>query len=239
MVGDRSRGAAAVAELLERQGAVPTLEQLRPAYDIMAFAVVVRDDQERIVYANPAALDLIGHPLAELVGSPSYTGRSTIYGEAGELWPRGETICGRVVRTGLAVRNATIRIDAPGMSTRWLQIDAMPVKVAGRIVQVVTSFVDISPRVRAEQAAAEAAQRWQSLVDAMGDAVIVSDGRRVVSMNRAAEELFGWTAAEAMGGVMDFLPDGELEETEARTRRVVDLGETVQYEAERLTKTGA
>ncbi|MBV8083505.1 MAG: PAS domain-containing protein [Chloroflexi bacterium] len=238
MAGAGISGAAAIAELLEIQGSALTLEQLRPAYDIMAFAVVVRDAQERIIYANPAALDLIGHPLAELVGSPSYTGRSQIYGEAGEIWPRGETVTGRVLRTGLPVRNATIRIDVSNARTCWLQIDAVPVKVAGRIVQVVTSFVDVSPRVLAEQAAEEAAQRWQSLVGALGDAVIVSDGLRVLSINRAAEDLFGWTAAEAVGGVMAFLPDEELEKVRARSRRVLEEGETLEYEGERLTRSG-
>jgi PAS domain S-box-containing protein len=45
-----------------------------------------------------------------------------------------------------------------------------------------------------------------ALVSAMGDAVIVSDVEgRVVVWNAAAERLFGWTEAEAMGQRMDMI----------------------------------
>ncbi len=45
-----------------------------------------------------------------------------------------------------------------------------------------------------------------TLVDAMGDAVIVSDVEgRVVVWNDAAERIFGWSAAEAMGQRMDMI----------------------------------
>ncbi len=45
-----------------------------------------------------------------------------------------------------------------------------------------------------------------TLVGAMGDAVIVSDVQgRVLVWNAAAERLFGWTEAEAMGQRMDMI----------------------------------
>jgi PAS domain S-box-containing protein len=45
-----------------------------------------------------------------------------------------------------------------------------------------------------------------ALVDTIGDAVIVSDVQgRVVLWNPAAERLFGWTAAEALGQRMDMI----------------------------------
>lgn len=45
-----------------------------------------------------------------------------------------------------------------------------------------------------------------ALVAAMGDAVIVSDVQgRVLVWNAAAERLFGWTEAEAMGQRMDMI----------------------------------
>ena len=45
-----------------------------------------------------------------------------------------------------------------------------------------------------------------AIVGAIGDAVIVSDVQgRVTVWNAAAERLFGWTAAEAMGQRMDMI----------------------------------
>ena len=50
---------------------------------------------------------------------------------------------------------------------------------------------------------------WAAVVAAIGDAVIVSDVKgNVIVWNAAAERLFGWTAAEAMGQRMDmFIPE--------------------------------
>jgi PAS domain S-box-containing protein len=46
----------------------------------------------------------------------------------------------------------------------------------------------------------------QAMVAAIGDAVVVTDrGGRVVVWNPAAERLFGWTEAEAMGERMDMI----------------------------------
>ncbi len=46
----------------------------------------------------------------------------------------------------------------------------------------------------------------QSLVGAMGDAVVVCDTEgRVIVWNPGAERSFGWTAAEAMGQRMDMI----------------------------------
>lgn len=47
---------------------------------------------------------------------------------------------------------------------------------------------------------------WAAVVAAIGDAVIVSDVKgNVIVWNAAAERLFGWTAAEAMGQRMDMI----------------------------------
>jgi PAS domain S-box-containing protein len=51
-----------------------------------------------------------------------------------------------------------------------------------------------------------AAVDLQAMVAAIGDAVVVSDREgRVVVWNPAAERIFGWTEAEAMGQRMDMI----------------------------------
>ena len=52
---------------------------------------------------------------------------------------------------------------------------------------------------------------FKTIVAAIGDAVIVSDvAGRVVVWNAAAERLFGWTEAEAIGQRMDMIIPGRL-----------------------------
>ena len=61
---------------------------------------------------------------------------------------------------------------------------------------VVVTFRDLTDRVRVEEKV-----RFQArLLDAVGQAVIATDWQgKIVYWNRAAEELYGWSAGEAMG----------------------------------------
>lgn len=59
------------------------------------------------------------------------------------------------------------------------------------------------------------------LIEDSGDAIITYDLQgRVLSWNRGAEEIFGWTTAEAVGQVMPALPDNLRQETLAMLERV-------------------
>ncbi len=86
----------------------------------------------------------------------------------------------------------------------------------------------------------DAAARLAAIVDGAEDAIVgkTLDGV-ITSWNRAAEDLFGYTAAEAVGRPITLIipPERHAEETEilARLRR----GEFIQhFETERLTKDG-
>jgi two-component system cell cycle sensor histidine kinase/response regulator CckA len=61
-------------------------------------------------------------------------------------------------------------------------------------------FLDITERKQAEERLREAARRYRSLIATANDAFISIDGESsIVEWNRKAEELFGWTRAEALG----------------------------------------
>jgi PAS domain S-box-containing protein len=85
-----------------------------------------------------------------------------------------------------------------------------------------------------------AVNRLSTAVDACEDAVITEDMRGIVTgWNRAAEKLFGWTAAEMIGRETAVLaPPDRLEELAALLARV-RAGQTVErIETVRLTKSG-
>ena len=59
----------------------------------------------------------------------------------------------------------------------------------------------------------EAFAGYQQLVDALGDAVIICDRDGVIRLwNAAAERLFGFTPAEALGSSLDFIIPEPLRE---------------------------
>ena len=61
---------------------------------------------------------------------------------------------------------------------------------------------------------------------------------RVLSWNRAAEELFGWTAEEVLGRFPPFIPADLMEEMERLRERVMSGAPLTNYETQRLHKDG-
>jgi PAS domain S-box-containing protein len=85
--------------------------------------------------------------------------------------------------------------------TRWVKNHAYPVRDAtGRVTQVDGAVVDITERVRAEEARSAAAATLQAIVDDAPLAIIVVDRACLVTAwNPAATRLFGWSAEEVLG----------------------------------------
>lgn len=76
------------------------------------------------------------------------------------------------------------------------------------------------------------------LIESLPDAVILYDpDGKVLYVNHAFEQLYGWTREECLGRSIDFVPPEEEERTfDAIARNLA--GETVELETKRLTKQG-
>jgi len=107
----------------------------------------------------------------------------------------------------------------------------------GQIVRVFGTCLDITERKEAEAARSLLA----AIVESSQDAIIGKDlDGRVASWNQAAEDLFGYTAAEMLGQTLDILfpPNRYAEEKQILQRAA--QGEAVsRYETERLRKDGS
>ena len=108
---------------------------------------------------------------------------------------------------------------------------------SGKVVRVYGSIVDVTERVRAQEAIA----RPHSIVESSSDAIIgkTLDGT-IVSWNRGAEMIYGYTAAEVLGRSVSMLaPSEEASEIEEiLTERVRRDKSMESYETLRVTKAG-
>jgi len=106
----------------------------------------------------------------------------------------------------------------------------------GQAVRAVGTCQDITDKKQAEQERAQLA----AIVESSNDAIISRDLNRVIlSWNRAAERMFGWTAAEVLGqSVRIIIPPESTNKLEPLTQRLIN-GEAVSpVEVWRMRKDG-
>jgi diguanylate cyclase (GGDEF)-like protein/PAS domain S-box-containing protein len=84
---------------------------------------------------------------------------------------------------------------------RWVRSFIYPVKdEAEHIRQVVLMHVDITDRIRAEEALKESEERYRVIAETAQDAILTIDEEsRITFVNPAAEKLFGYSGAELHG----------------------------------------
>jgi PAS domain S-box-containing protein len=75
-----------------------------------------------------------------------------------------------------------------------------PIIEQGELTGVVVTFSDVSERIRAEQSLKSSEERFRVLAETANDAIVSADHQgNIIYFNRAAERIFGYSAAEAYG----------------------------------------
>ncbi len=128
------------------------------------------------------------------------------------------------------------RILGPEGQVAWVHDEEVVVRdEAGTLLYAQGFWINITERKALEEALrsreaelSREKQHWQSLVELSPTAIVTTDfDVRVTSWNPAAEHLFGWTEAEAVGRPIEELVLGSAalrEEGESVTAQVVEQG---------------
>jgi PAS domain S-box-containing protein len=91
--------------------------------------------------------------------------------------------------------------------TRWFALRGEPFRGPnGTVRQLAGSLIDVTTRKLAEAEVARQALLFESLLDAV---MVLDFQGRIIDWNRRAEQMFGWTKAEAMGHRPDELFAGD------------------------------
>lgn len=190
--------------------------------------LILDADTGRVVDANPFMKDLLGYSQEEILGKKLW-----------EIGPFKGAGASKLAFAALQHRD-------------WFRYEGLPLETKdGRLVEV--EFIsnaylvdqkgliqcnirDITERKQAEKAS----MRLAAIVESSDDAIIGKDLDSIIqSWNAGAEKIFGYSAAEMVGGSITPLIPAERLEEESHILERIKRGETVlHYETVRQAKNG-
>jgi PAS domain S-box-containing protein len=145
--------------------------------------IFVKDREGRIIYANPATLDVLRKPASEVIG---WRDRD-LYAVA-ELGAAVSENDRRIMESG----QTEIVEESPDGIRTFLGMKAPYRNEAGEVIGLIGISNDITNRKRAEVAMQEQTKLLQVIIDSIGDGLILANQEgEFVLFNRAAVGMFG------------------------------------------------
>lgn len=216
---------------------VPATEMPASAVlDVIPAAVYTTDAEGRITYYNKAAAALWGH--RPVLGEAEWCGSWKLYRTDGTPLPHDQCPMALTLKEKRPIRGMEAIAERPDGSRVPFAPYPTPIFDArGTLLGAVNMLIDLTGPREAENAR----ERLAAIVESSDDAIVSKDLNGViVSWNRGAEQLFGYSAAEVVGKPITILipEDHRSEEPEilARIRRGERI---VHYETVRRRKNGS
>lgn len=166
-------------------------------------AIITINEEQRVILYNRAAEkifgwprgDVLGQSLEKLIPARFREGHAAHVGRFGTTGVTSRRMGALTVLKGLRADGEEFPIDA---SISQLETPR------GKLYTVILR--DITMRLQAQEQHERLSARLAGLIDSAMDGIItVDEGHRIVLYNRAAEKIFGWPVAEAMGHTLDKL----------------------------------
>jgi PAS domain S-box-containing protein len=168
-------------------------EQLQPLLEISPSAIVITDRDSNVVAWNPAAEDLFGYSAKEAVGR----NLDDLVAKTEELHQAAVAVGERALEND-QVRTVTRRTRKDG-SLVDVEVRAAPLVADGETVGMFGTYHDVTELHRQKRF-------YEALLDVSPAAIVAIDPEDNVTLwNPAAEHLFGYAAAEAIGRNVDDL----------------------------------
>jgi PAS domain S-box-containing protein len=137
----------------------------------MALGIVIQDREGNITAANPAAERILGLPRDHLIGIGSLNYDWQTVKLNGEVLPGTGHPAVVALRTGRRVDDFILGLFNPKKNSRkWLSVSAVPDfrKGEAEAFQVITTFTDITDRIRVQHAFEERVKELRCLTDISG-----------------------------------------------------------------------
>ncbi|MBI3230778.1 MAG: PAS domain S-box protein [Burkholderiales bacterium] len=194
--GKMSGAMAMITDVSERRNAVDALtannQRLASIFNAVTNGVILQNEQGKILERNTAAIAMLN--LDEEDGLPQ---NWALIGENGRRLRKENFPLTMAWQSGAAVRDVVVGVRREGGGIRWLSVNVEPIRdIDGKIIQMVSSFTDITERKQAADLLRESEERLQEIIEALPVALFIKDAQeRFLMINHASEIQFGLTAA--------------------------------------------
>jgi PAS domain S-box-containing protein len=199
-------------------------------------AVYTTDASGRITFYNSAAAAMWG--VRPELGRSEFCGSWKLYWPDGRPLPHAECPMATALKEKRAIRGLEAIAERPdGTRIPFLAFPTPLFDGAGNLTGAVNMLLDLTDRTIAD----EATQRIAAIVQSSDDAILAKDlNGTIISWNRGAEQLFGYTAAEAIGKPVAMLIPLDRHNEEPHILGRIRRGERVDhYETIRRRKDGS
>ncbi len=157
-------------------------------------------------------------------------------------WPRVAENLNLHIEGKLPMFEAEYRMLNKSGDWQWVQGrgKAIEFDAYGKPVRMAGVVADISDRKRSEEAVRKIKDELQAVIDASPVSIVAFDRDSIVKLwNPASEEIFGWSAAEAIGKFLPFVPEDKIEEHIGIRRLALQGKRLTGIEARRERKDGS
>ena len=164
--------------------------------------VLIHDPRAEILFANPAAAEMLGLPMATLLGKTSMDAGQFALHEDGSPFPGEDHPAPVALATGRPVRNVVVGFRRPArQDVAWLLVSAEPqLRPDGSVARVVSTLIDITPHRQATEKLAENEARYRQLVETAHDIIYRTDADGYFTyVNPIASRVLGYAPEELAG----------------------------------------
>jgi PAS domain S-box-containing protein len=239
----------AIVGVLKRRSLQALAKQERSRTDMIVShvsAVIWALDTDGVfTFSEGTGLQLVGLKPGERIGKSIF-----------DLYARDSEI-GRCIDRAMAGESCKTVIQVRQI---WFEISISPSRdERGAITGVVGISIDVTARVESEAAKARihdmeqsaillratekelrsTTRRLETLISSSPVAILTLDREHKVTVwNPACEKMFGWTASEAMGALLPFVPESKRAESMDIIDKIQKTREPLHFESDRVRKDG-
>jgi len=174
----------------------------RRLIDQLQVGILIQGTRSEILFANRAALGLLGLSEEQILGKTSLDASSFAVREDGSPFPGEDHPAPRALATGRPVRNVVVGFYRPVTKDRvWLLVSADPqLDAEGRVREVISTLSDLTAIKRAEDRLRESEARYRQLVEKAQDIIFRTDINGCFTyVNPVASRVMGHPESELLG----------------------------------------